>query len=350
LRILTLAQVFLLLPVVTRAQTTCVVPVPLPESTASSAPSFTRSAAETSSIVQISGNSPALRHILESGAKLQGLAFEHGMQTYIASSPGHFMVFDEAPDHRAIVAGTILQVPLQTVLDTAQDRVHELPKAHGLRTFFLRMGDRFQVFYATPDERRLIPGVMWDAQGRNLTREQIASIPGTTPVVEIGPGASQSNHAQQVSDAAALQTISATTSGSYGQAGAPHLWMFVDPQCSYSVRGLQELLPIVQAGKVRLSVIPLSLLDHEDQGLSTVHAIAMLTKPEDQMVQSWMSNDLNNGSTGKAVSRLQANMAAASAVALKGTPTFFWRKQDGSLGRADGMPPDMNAVLASIGS
>lgn len=76
----------------------------------------------------------------------------------------------------------------------------------------------------------------------------------------------------------------------------------------------------------------------------------MLTKPTDQMVQSWMSNDLNDRSSGEAVSRLQANMAAASAVALKGTPTFFWRKQDGSLGRADGMPSDINAMLATIGS
>lgn len=106
----------------------------------------------------------------------------------------------------------------------------------------------------------------------------------------------------------------------------------------------------MHAGRVRLSVIPLSLLDQEDQGLSTTRAIAMLTKPQDQMVQSWMADDLNNASTAEAINRLQANMTAASAVSLKGTPTFFWRKQDGSMGRADGMPPDINAMIAAIGS
>lgn len=278
MRTLLLTSAILLLPVVSWAQHTCAIPFPVSGNAIDAAgharsptsyygdvapPASTRHPGEASSQSDlVTSASRAVQHILESGAKVQSLALEHGMQTYIASSPGHFMVFDEAPDRQAIVAGTILQVPLQIMLDTARDRVHELPKSHRLRTFFLRMGDRFQVFYATPDEQRLIPGVMWDAQGRNLTREQIASIPGTTPVVEVGPGVSQSNPAQQVSKSAALQTISATTSGSYGQAEAPHLWMFVDPQCSYSVRGLQDLLPAVQAGKVRLSVIPLSLLDH----------------------------------------------------------------------------------------
>jgi thiol:disulfide interchange protein DsbG len=42
-------------------------------------------------------------------------------------------------------------------------------------------------------------------------------------------------------------------------------------------------------------------------------------------------------------------MAVGGALHLRGTPTFIWRAADGSTGRADGIPPDLNAVIASIG-
>ena len=47
---------------------------------------------------------------------------------------------------------------------------------------------QFQVFYMTPDKERLIPGVMWDAAGKNITRKQIADIPGAVPTVVVGSG------------------------------------------------------------------------------------------------------------------------------------------------------------------
>ena len=38
---------------------------------------------------------------------------------------------------------------------------------------------------------------------------------------------------------------------------------------------------------------------------------------------------------------------AAAAIALRGTPTLIWRKADGTEGRVDGMPTNIEAVLAS---
>jgi thiol:disulfide interchange protein DsbG len=34
---------------------------------------------------------------------------------------------------------------------------------------------------------------------------------------------------------------------------------------------------------------------------------------------------------------------------LKGTPTFIWRKPDGTEGRIDGIPTSIDALVSSVG-
>jgi len=140
--------------------------------------------------------------------------------------------------------------------------------------------------------------------------------------------------------------VQATTYGTEGHDDAPRLWMFADPQCSFSRRAMQQLQPYVISGRVQVAVIPVSLLDHEDQGLSTARAEAMLSLPREQMVEAWAGNQLAGPVEAGAIVTLQANMMAADRIGLVGTPTFIWRKADGSEGRADGIPTDLEAMIA----
>ncbi len=110
---------------------------------------------------------------------------------------------------------------------------------------------------------------------------------------------------------------------------------------------MQQLQPSIASGRVQVAVIPVSLLDHEDQGLSTARAEAMLSLPREQMVEAWAGNQLAGPVEAGAVASLQANMMAADRIGLVGTPTFIWRKADGSEGRADGIPADLEAMIAS---
>ena len=61
----------------------------------------------------------------------------------------------------------------------------ELGETHGLRGLYLRNGPEFQVLYVTPDGRATIAGVMWDATGKNLTRDQVSKIDGAIPTVVV---------------------------------------------------------------------------------------------------------------------------------------------------------------------
>ena len=298
---------------------------------------------------------PALGHIVAAGATLSDLGIAHGLRTIYARNGGQVMVFEVSPDREATVAGLMTDISVNQLRTMGGADVTELPPLHGLRALFLHNGPHFQVFYASPDGERVIPGVMWDAAGKDLTRDQVASIPGAVPTVTIGgdtpagvtPVAVTS---QTAGGASLLAAAQGTTHGSIGNASAPELWMFVDPQCSFSVRAMQQLAPAIAAGKLRLNVIPLSILDGEDNGLSTRSALNLVSTPSEQMVTAWEMGHTSGVPAADADAKLQVNMAAAAAIHLQGTPTFVWRRADGTDGRLDGIPQDMNALLASVGS
>ena len=264
------------------------------------------------------------------------------------------MIFQVTPDGQAAVSGAITDLTPGQLDEVAAGNVTPLPASHGLRGLFVRSGAQFQVFYVSPDGERVIPGVMWDANGKNITRQQVAKIPGAVPTVVVGsaeaaqPTATTPTASSAVAPAA-LSLVEKAYAGTIGPASAPQLWMLIDPQCIYSVRALQMLRPYVASGRVRLSTIPLSVLDHEDRGQSTRSALALLSKPAEQMIAAWQAGSVNDPPSSEAAERLRANMAIARAIGLRGTPTFIWRKADGSEGRLDGMPTSVDALLSSMG-
>lgn len=293
---------------------------------------------------------PFAQHVAAAGAVINDLGASHGLQSFAArSSDSQFIIFQVAPDGQAAVSGAMIDLTPVQLTALAGDSITDLGVQHGLQGLFVRNGQQFQVFYVTPDRERVIPGVLWDAAGKDLTRQQVANIPGAIPTVVVG-GADPGQTNGPATAAAALPLMQKANFGTVGPASAPRLWMLVDPQCIYSVRAMQMLQPFVASGRVQLSVVPLSVLDYEDQGASTKSALALLSKPAEQLVSAWLSRDLAGAVAPDANSRLQANMGISQAIQLRGTPTFVWRKTDGTEGRIDGMPTNVEALIASIGS
>ena len=297
----------------------------------------------------ISADVSALDHVVAAGAKLTEAGTSHGLRTVVARNDGQFMRLYLSPDGQAVVAGLMAELSPADLLTMAPGQVTELGTLHGLRGIFVRNAGQFQVFYASPDSERVIPGAMFDAQGKNLTFDQVAAIPGAVPTVAIGDAANRAAAQVQASAGSLLKAVEATTYGTVGSPSAPRLWVFIDPLCAWSVRAMGQLRSYVNAGRVQLAVIPVSVLDHEDQGRSTVAAKAMLNFSQEAMVAAWSDNKLGEQAGPVADQHLADNMAAVAAIKLRGTPTFVWRKLDGTEGRADGLPNDVDALIASIG-
>jgi thiol:disulfide interchange protein DsbG len=294
---------------------------------------------------------PFVQHVASAGGAISDFGVSHGLRSIAARNGDQFMIFQITPDGQAAVSGALTDLTAAQLTAAANGNVTPLSTQHGLDGLFVRSGAQFQVFYITPDKERVIPGVMWDAAGKDLTRAQVANVPGAIPTVVVGDVASAKMDPKPgASSVSALPLVQKATYGTVGSALAPHLWMLIDPQCVYSVRAYQMLHPFVEAGKVQLSVIPLSVLDYEDKGQSTKSALALLSKPGEQLVSSWQAGNVNDPPIPAAAARLQANMAIAQAIGLQGTPTLIWKKADGTEGRIDGVPTSVEALLASIGS
>jgi thiol:disulfide interchange protein DsbG len=289
---------------------------------------------------------PFVMHVAHAGAIITDLGVADGLHQIAARSGSQFMLFDVTPDGSAAVSGVPIEMSLAQLKTVAAGNITDIGSAHGLEGYFVRSGQMFQVFYATPDNLRVIPGVLWDATGKNLTKTEVASVPGAIPTVEVnGPDGPQA----QASPAAALPLIQNATFGTIGDNPAKHLYMMIDPQCIYSIRAFQMLRPFAEENQIELSVIPLTILDGEDGGQSTRSAMALLSDSPDQIVGAWEAGNETNQPSGSAADRLKNNMLIAQAIGLKATPTFVWRKADGTEGQLVGVPQDIHSFVADIG-
>ena len=293
---------------------------------------------------------PFIQHVASAGAVITDFGISHGVRSISARNGDQFMVFQLTPDGQAAVSGALTDLTAAQLTTAANGNVTPLAAQHGLDGLFVRSGSQFQVFYITPDKERVIPGVLWDMAGKDLTREQVANVPGAVPTVVVGTVDSAGKApALGLPAGLALPLVQKANFGTVGSASAPHIWMLVDPQCIYSVRAYQMLHPFIEAGKLQVSIVPLSVLDYEDKGQSTKSALALLSKPADQIASAWQAGSLNDPPIPAAADRLRANMAVAQSIALQGTPTLVWRKTDGTEGRLDGVPTNVEALVASVG-
>ena len=228
---------------------------------------------------------PVLKHIAATGAQLLELGEAHGLRSVSARSGDQFMILQIAPDGQAVVGGPQLDLPVDKLMTLASGQVKELGETHGLRGLYLRNGQEFQVLYVTPDGRSTIAGVMWDATGKNLTREQVSKIDGAVPTMVVEKEGSKTLEAAAKADA--LLGVEHSAFGMYGDPAAPRLWMIFDPYCSYSVRAFDELKPYVAAGRIQLAIVPISILDYETNGQSTPAAESLLSQDPARMAEAW---------------------------------------------------------------
>ena len=124
-----------------------------------------------------------------------------------------------------IPADQIERVPALRRIASKGAQLWDLGTEHGLRGVFARQGDTFQVFYLTSDGQAVIGGVMWDASGRNVTRQQVTPIEGAIPTVTIGapsPGPARASGTPTApAGTSLLAALDGTTAGSAGDPKAP---------------------------------------------------------------------------------------------------------------------------------
>lgn len=285
----------------------------------------------------------AVTHLKAYGATVEMGPNVHGFETGLARmNQDEILVFFAPTDHSVVLSGTLIPVPYDTLRHYAGKRVHDLVLSHGIRGMFVQTGGHFQVVYATPDGRAAVAARMWDPTGKDLTKAQIKDIPGAVPAIAVSAS---------FSDAHIQARLTELSGGWLGVSSAPEVVMFIDPQCIYSIRATRVLQSAITAGKIRLKVVPLSLLDYEDHGASTINAKSMLSFPDSEMADAWITGRLGekaNNPSSDSPQKLARNSEIARQLVLAGTPTFIWKRKNGDIGRLDGVPRDVEAFVNSV--
>ena len=256
--------------------------------------------------------------------------------------------------------------PALTRLASRGAQLFRLPERHGMAAVFARKGGQFRVFYLTPDDQAEIGGVMWDSSGRDVTRQQVAGIPGVLPTIRVTaghaeaeagapePGATSATTQQQQPSIDPFARLAAAHYGLVGKSGAPRVYMVIDPLCPYSIRAFQGFAPYIAAGRMQLAIVPVSINDHENGGASTPAALELLSAAPGSMGAVWKKiisaghADAGEVPADDAQAALALNMAAAHAIEMQGTPTLVWKDRGGEVREGAGAPGDLDQFVESL--
>lgn len=327
------------------------------------------------SIGQKKVESSLLNNLQKTGVKLYPLETLHGLQSWVFQKNSTFFSFFLTPDGKAMVPGVFMNMSPEMMLKLDGKNIDHIPASHGLEGLFVRTEKHFQVFYITPDRQKVIPGMMWDEEGRNITQTQIANLikiktpdaisthasPNQKESVETekqtqffkndslptGPSMNIFTNPRDEASKAIFALLNQSYGGIYGKADTPALLVFIDPLCHYSKQAIALLDPYVKAGKLHLVIIPIAVLDSVDGNQSSKQARMLLSAPANQMVETWTTGTSIPFSIDSS-QKLATNQKLIEGLHLRGTPIFFWQRPDQSIRHFEGLPDSMDSLVKLV--
>ncbi len=264
-----------------------------------------------------------------------------------------FLLF--LPATLAVAAEPPLPAPLQAL---KQDGVlvKYLGQAQGMNGWMTVKNGRIEYMYSTPDEKGLLLGILFDANGDSITAQQLkqayegdavlAQAIGANPVLET----QTKNTPVKKSKAEDLWAkLDGLTTVSLGAATAPAAYVFIDPQCPHCKSFLRAAMAsdAVQDNKVQLKTIPVAIVNEKsiDQAITLTNdpkAVAYLTALIQDDKAAIPASALTD------MTKLRANLQVFLDYKFDVTPLIVYRGQDGKVKLVRGMPADLPAFLADV--
>jgi thiol:disulfide interchange protein DsbG len=220
--------------------------------------------------------------------------------------------------------------------------VGTFPAPGGLTAWAAYSGKQPVAFYATPDGKHVIAGSMFDAEGRNLTREAL-------------------DKAVRVPMSAVMwKQLEASNWIADGQAKAPRtVYVFTDPNCPYCNKFWSDARPWVDSGKVVLRHIMVGILTPTSAGKAA--ALLADKNPSAALLAHERGHAAENakvlasgrpkplGDSGvkpldkippAVQARLDANEKLMADWGLQATPSVAWRDAAGIVQMRTGAPDE----------
>lgn len=186
--------------------------------------------------------------------------------------------------------------------------------------------------YLTPDGKHVLTGHLFDAQGKDLSRELLERLVHAPLAKEMWQKMEQS---AWIAD---------------GRADAPRVvYLFSDPNCPYCTMFWEQARPWVDAGKVQLRHIMVGIIREDSEAKS-----AALLASKDPQKALHDHEQAGKASTLKPLAKIPAavrkqlagNMELMESMGAAATPAIFYLNAEGRMQQQQGAPqPDQLAEI-----
>lgn len=239
--------------------------------------------------------------------------------------------------------------------------IYYMGEALGLNSWLAVKDKQLQILYTTPDQRAVLMGALLSAEGANISQQQMMALaarhPQVAAVLREGQGATvqiaDDKEVPLAPDAPPSEQLYAdlarATHVTFGKPEAPLVYMVMDVHCRHCVEAWKAFEPHIDAGRVRLAMIPVNALGAQ----SEVDAANWLnTKDPRDAWKKHVAGDKNVLKIGDAdpdkENKVYANTLLIARWKIDKTPYFFYRGANGKVRLVAGKPQDVAALLDDL--
>lgn len=236
-----------------------------------------------------------------------------------------------------------------------------LGREHGMDGWIAIYQGQEQYYYITQDGKAFVTGLMFGADGRPVTIEQVQKLQSqsgdvldllaegaapapstTTPPPTIAETLNTKSPAERM-----FADIQNSNTVRLGSANAPVIYSFIDPQCPHCHKFLADLRKdYIDAGLVQVRLIPVGF----QQG-SLAQAAVLLASPDaEERFYKHLDGDQNALPAKSDISTqaIQKNMALMQAWKFNVTPLTVYRSASGEIKIIRGVAKDIPGMIGDL--
>lgn len=171
--------------------------------------------------------------------------------------------------------------------------IYYLGENLGLHGWFVVKDGQVQIIYTTPDQKALLVGALLSPEGANVSQQQVMVLANNNPEIQkiLRGSAAVTGQPPKPAPAVANDVLHAatgvapapakapqespsekfygellkSTNVTFGKEGAPELLMIMDVNCPHCHNAWKNLQPLVDGGKLRVTMIPIKALGPQSE-------------------------------------------------------------------------------------
>lgn len=250
-----------------------------------------------------------------------------------------------------------LPAPIQNLVNEGA-QIRYLGRDYGLDAWITIKNGQEQYFYVLPDRKAMIMGVMFDESGKLVTVDQVGRLRGQgDDMLDMLANEKSAENKKQDADEYAFKSpseqlffdVENSNWIPLGQAGAPVMYAFIDPQCPHCHAMIDDLKKdYIDQGRVQLRVIPIGFRDE-----TRAQSAFLLASPNPQeRLFNYLAGDESALPARSEINQqgVQRNLALMQSWKFDVTPMVIYRSKAGDVKIVRGRPQDIPALTTDLGS